>query len=212
MYILHGGGAHRDEWLAYGLIDVASREIRTGNLQPLIIVMPQGDTGYWVDNANDGPRWGQYVWRDAVRHVDNTYHTLRSPQSRAIGGLSMGGFGALSNDTFLHPNVFGVVGAHSASLRPDDGSLKILGTGAEYEQKDPISLALTVTGIDRLQIYIDTGQDAPWLDRDTELHDNLTSRGITHIFQISPGGHEYTYWQSHVLDYLRFYGNTLARQ
>ncbi len=211
LFMLHGGSAHRDEWLAYGLVEVADREVNNGNLQPMIIVLPQGDTGYWVDNANDGPRWGQYVYRDLVRHIDNTYRTLRMAQSRAIGGLSMGGLGALTN-AFLHLNVFGVVGAHSSSLRPDDGTLPLLGSGDEYKQKDPISLAGTVSGLERLQIYIDAGQDDPWLDRSLELHDKLTARGIPHIWQVKPGGHDYTYWMKYVVDYLRFYANALVRQ
>ncbi len=120
LYMLHGGGGHRDEWLGYAIGDVADAEFRSGRLQPLIIVMLQGDTGYWTDNANGGPLWGQYVWRDLVAHLDVAYRTLLSPASRAIGGLSMGGWGALSL-TFQHPDVFGVAGVHSASLRADDG-------------------------------------------------------------------------------------------
>ena len=89
-----GWGGHRDEWIAYGLINVADRAIRTGDIPPMIIVLPQGDKGYWVDHADDGPRWGEYVTRDLVRHIDATYRTLRYPSARAIGGLSMGGWGA----------------------------------------------------------------------------------------------------------------------
>ena len=81
----------------------------------MIIVLPQGDKGYWVDNANDGPRWGEYLSHDLVNIIDTSYRTLRTPDSRAIGGLSMGGYGALYQ-AFTHPDIFGVVGAHSPSL------------------------------------------------------------------------------------------------
>ena len=57
LYMLHGGGGHRDEWPGYGFIDVADKEIREGRMQPMIIVFPQGDTGYWTNNADGGPRW-----------------------------------------------------------------------------------------------------------------------------------------------------------
>jgi enterochelin esterase-like enzyme len=123
----------------------------------------------------------------------------------------MGGFGALSA-AFQHPNVFGVVGAHSSSLRVDDGTLTILGTGDEYKAKDPISIAASAPGLDRLQIYIDSGQEDPWFERDVELHNILTLRGVPHIWQANAGGHEYQYWMEHILDYLRFYGNALVRQ
>jgi S-formylglutathione hydrolase FrmB len=96
--------------VAYGLIDVADQEIRTGSLAPMIIILPQGDKGYWVNHADNGPRWGDYVIRDLVPHIDATYRTLRDRSARAIGGLSMGGSGALYH-AFTHPDVFSIVGA-----------------------------------------------------------------------------------------------------
>jgi enterochelin esterase-like enzyme len=207
LYMLHGGGGHRDEWLGYGLIDVADAEFRSGRLPPMIIMMPQGDDGFWMNNAGGG----DYTWQDLVRHMDAAYRTLPSPRSRAIGGLSMGGYGALSN-SFLHPDVFAVVGAHSTSLRADDGSLPILGTGAYYQQYDPVALASTVPNLDKLTIWIDIGQSDKWLPRNNELHNALAKRGIPHIWQVNPGDHDYTYWMSHTLDYLRFYNGALARQ
>ncbi len=211
LYMLHGRGGHRDEWPTYGLVDVADQEIRSGNLAPLIIVFPQGDDGFWANHTGDGPRWGEYVVRDLVPHIDATYRTLRSPAARAIGGLSMGGWGALHN-AFLHPEVFGVVGAHSPSLRLDDGSLAFLGTGEEFARKDPVSLARTRPGLGSLRIWMDSAQEDPWLEQTTLLHQILQVRGIDHIWQVYPGIHEWTYWHEHAIDYLRFYGNALARQ
>ena len=210
LYMLHGGGAHRDEWLGYGLIDVADPQMRNGGLQPMIIVFPQGDTGYWTDNAGGGPRWGEYLWRDVVGQIDAAYRTAASPRSRAVGGVSMGGWGALSN-SFVHPDVFGVAGAHSPSLPQDNGFRPVLGTGEEFLQKDPISLASTAAGLNSLQIWIDSGQVDEWLPRINELHNALASRGIAHTWQVNPGVHDYTYWMKHTLDYLRFYSTALAR-
>jgi len=211
LYMLHGRGGHRDEWPTYGFVDVADQEIRSGDLAPLIIIFPQGNDGFWANHTGDGPRWGEYVVRDLVSHIDATYRTLRAPAARAIGGLSMGGWGALHN-AFLHPEVFGVVGAHSPSLRPDDGSLAFLGTGEEFAQKDPISLARTRPGLGSLRIWMDSAQEDPWLEQTILLHETLQVRGIEHVWQIYPGIHEWTYWHEHAVDYLRFYGNALARQ
>lgn len=211
LYMLHGGGGHRDEWLGYRLIEVADREFHAGNLQPLIIVTPQGNGGYWINNAGGGLPWGDYVWKDVVQHLDAAYRTLPAPTARAVGGLSMGAYGAL-NAAFLHPDVFLVVGSHSVSLRSDDGSLLLLGTGEEYRQKDPISLAKTAPGLDRLSIWIDIGQDDMWLPRNTELHDALAARNIPHTWQVKAGDHDYTYWMARTLDYLRFYAGSLVGQ
>ena len=102
LYMLHGLGGHRDELVAMGLVDAADRAMRNGDVAPMIVIMPQGDLSYWVNHAYDGPRWGEYLVHDVVPHIDATYRTLRSPAARAVGGISMGAWGALSN-AFTHP-------------------------------------------------------------------------------------------------------------
>ena len=212
LYMLHGRGGSRDEWLAYGLAEVADELIRTGAIEPMIIVVPQGDTWYWTNNADDGPRWGDYVDYDLVPHVDANYRTLRSPQSRAIGGLSMGGWGALYHG-FSRPDVFGVVGAHSPSLRlPGDPSIDFLGNATQFAQIDPITLAQTAPNLGSLQIWLDTAEKDPWRDRATLLHNLLAGRGIQHTWQVYPGQHDWTYWHEHAVDYLKYYGHAMERQ
>jgi enterochelin esterase-like enzyme len=121
----------------------------------------------------------------------------------------MGAWGALST-AFRYPEQFGVVGAHSVSLRADDGSVPFLGIGEEFAGKDPLSLARTRPNLDRLQIWIDMPSDDPWLTRAEQLHIVLSDRHISHIWQVLAGVHGYTYWEEHMLDYVRFYGRTLA--
>ncbi len=212
LYMLHGLGGHREEWIAYGLINVADREISNGNIPPMIIVLPQGDRDYWVDHANDGPRWGEYIDRDLVTMIDVTYRTLRSPASRAIGGLSMGGYGALSH-AFTRPDLYGVVGAHSPSLYEDNNTIPALGSGVAFDLRDPIYLAEHAAAITQLQVWVDVGKDdSTWLERATSLHAALNSRGLTHQWQVLPGGHDYDYWIAHILEYMRFYGHALTTQ
>jgi enterochelin esterase-like enzyme len=212
LYMLHGRGGHRDEWLAYGLLDVADREIRTGRVPPMIIVLPQGDKWYWVNHAGDDVRWGEYVVRDLVGQIDRYYRTIRAPSARAIGGLSMGAWGALHH-AFRRPDVFGVVGAHSPSLRlPDDPSVDFIGVGEEWTRKDPMALARTQPNLGSLRIWLDTAETDPWAERAEELHNILRERGVEHIWQLYDGAHEWTYWNEHAIDYVRFYGDALAQQ
>ena len=209
LYMLHGGGGHRDEWLGYELHTAADKAMANGAIQPFIIMFPQGDTGYYANNAGNGPRWGDYIWRDLPRHMDAAYRTLPSARSRAIAGNSMGGWGALSNG-FLHPDVFGVVAAHSPSLPRDDGFRPVLGTGQEFASHDPVTLATTAPRLDTLRIWIDVGRDDTWTPRVTELHDALAARGIAHHWEIADGDHGYEYWMPREPDYLRFYSSNLA--
>ncbi len=209
LYMLHGRGGERNEWVVAGLVRSADRAIGAGDIPPMLIVCPEGFTGYWTDHADGGPRWGEYVLRDIVMHVDASYSTIRRPWARAIGGVSMGGWGALHHG-FSHPEVFGVVGAHSPALRPDDGTLRFLGTGPEFDRKNPLSLARGLARDVRLKIWIDTGRDDPWMGRASLLHTILLERGVPHTWNLYPGGHNWEHWRAHVDEYVRFYGSALA--
>ncbi len=209
LYLLHGASGDAAEWPAYGLIDTLDRSINAREIEPFILVLPQGDFGYWLNHAEGGYRWGDYVTRDLVTHLDSTYRTRRRPERRAIGGLSMGGAGALVQ-AFTNPSVFGVVGAHSPSLREDNSVVEFLGEGEEFAARDPVSLSRTAPGLDQLQIWIDIGEEDPWYARALQLHGNLLERGVEHEWHAWPGGHDGDYWTEHVPDYLRFYSQALT--
>ena len=204
LYLLHGASGDFAEWPAIGLIDQLDQAIQFHEVEPFIVVMPQGDFGYWINHADNGPRWGDYVTVDLVAHIDGTYRTLRRPYRRAIGGLSMGGTGALVQ-AFTHPEVFGIVGAHSPSLREDNSVVGFLGTGEEFNARDPIYLAAHAPEIGALHIWLDVGDADPWIFRVEQLHQVLLERGIEHQFNIWPGDHTGEYWLEHIPDYLRFY-------
>jgi poly(3-hydroxybutyrate) depolymerase len=58
LYMLHGMGGSNAEWLGYGLLGRAHDMMSVGQSAPFLIVLPQGDQGYWMDHAAGGPRWG----------------------------------------------------------------------------------------------------------------------------------------------------------
>jgi enterochelin esterase-like enzyme len=210
LYMLHGGGGTFDEWAAYGLFDVADQAFAGGKLPPFIIVLPEGDKSFWANWAGDNPRWGDYLAFDVVREIDARFSTIPAPASRAIGGLSMGGWGALYQG-FTHPDIFGVVGATSPSFYPDNDYLQFLGTGPEYASKDPLSLVKTAPGVLAVRLWVDIGQDDPWVSWSVEFHDALVERGVQFEWHLYPGTHNGEYWAAHVPDYLNFYAGALAR-
>ena len=165
-----------------------------------------------MDNASGGPRWGEYLVRDLVGSIDANYRTLPSPASRAIGGLSAGAFAALSQ-AFSHPDVFGVVGGHSPSLRSDDGEIALLGHGDEFDARDPIFLAEHAAKLGNMRIWIDIGlNDDAWLARARLLRDALAKRGVEAEWQELPGAHDFEYWNSHIPEYVQFYGTALKSE
>ncbi|MDP8923738.1 MAG: esterase family protein [Chloroflexota bacterium] len=115
LYMLHGVAGGSSEWEELGLLEAADRLIAAGEIAPLLIVLPDGGPNYWVDHA-DGARWRDFVVSDIVPNVGRLYRTHPVRAARAIGGLSMGGEGAL-RIALLHPDIFGIAAAHAPSLR-----------------------------------------------------------------------------------------------
>ncbi|MDQ3811042.1 MAG: esterase family protein [Chloroflexota bacterium] len=211
LYLLHGNGGNYTEWTDSYLAEQADRLMAAKEIPPFIIVMPddgEDTVSYWA-NWSDGPRWGDYVVEEVVSTIDQRYRTLPNPRSRAIGGLSMGGLGAL-NLAFQHPDIFGVVGGHSPSVRlQPDPTLWFL-VGDNFWQHNPVWLAKHAEAIEALAIWLDAGTEDKWLPNISAVRDALVERGLDPTWNNFPGPHEAEYWIEHVPDYLRWYGSQLA--
>lgn len=208
IYLLHGGGdgvsAGRTEWRNVGAGDALGALIAANEVEPAIIVLPEGLQGYWINHANDGPRWADYVVNDLVEHIDRTFPTDARPERRAIGGLSMGGHGAL-HLALSHPNVFRIAGAHSPSIRPFKESPPFFGSESWYERFNPLTLAKSATELRRQAYWLDVGVQDPWRPVTEEVSKTLDQRGARVELRTYPGRHEGEYWKAHARDYMRFY-------
>jgi len=223
LYLLSGGGGNYKEWVQDGVCAQMDTLIHSGRIQPLIVVMPSGNdnpavgTGsYWFNHApppmSDGKRWGDYIWDDLVTYVDSKYRSLPQRQSRAIGGLSAGGQGALTQ-ALTHPEVFSIIGAHSPSFRRADGSMSDFGDPAYYNQYDPIWLVQNTETWRGISMWLDDGEsDTQWGSAIRDYHDLLTSLDIPHVWHTFPGTHEPAYWQTNMPGYLEWYSSELVGQ
>lgn len=210
LYMLHGMGGSNTEWLNYGLPGRANDMITAGQIAPMIIVLPQGDKSFWIDHADGGPRWGTYLVQDVVGEIDSHYRTLADRDHRAVGGLSMGGYGALTA-AILHPDVFGVVGAHSPAAQTRDTAPSYFGDQAYFDAHDPPTLYPKYPEAARtLQIWLDIGQQDPWFPDIENLHVILAAAGIPHQWEPAPGNHGGEYWSSQVMNYLVFYSKAMT--
>ena len=109
VYLLHGGGGSYRDWSNYSDI---SRFAEKG----FILIMPEGRDSYWV-NAADRPndRYEDFVINELVVDVERRYPAGRDRAHRAIVGVSMGGFGAVTLG-LKHPDKFAFVGGISSAL------------------------------------------------------------------------------------------------
>jgi enterochelin esterase-like enzyme len=109
------------------LLDLGSRD---GAFGEMIVVMPEAGTrlgGSFYVNSDATGNWEDYIAVELVKFIDDRYRTLASPESRGIGGHSMGGYGAVSI-AMRRPGIFGAVYA----LNP-----AVLGWGGEVSSDNP---------------------------------------------------------------------------
>jgi enterochelin esterase-like enzyme len=217
LYMLHGLSGAYQEWVDYGLLGTFDDSLAAAKAKPMIIVLPLGDQSYWFNWADGGPPWGDYVAYEVVNHVDQHFRTIANAQNRAVGGHSMGGHGALQLG-FNYPQVFGIIGAHSATLRTfqqaedftREKGFNFWGDPVYYASIDPVSLART-KDLSGLKLYLDIGSDdGGWRPRMEELHNILSGRGIAHLWNTFKGGHQGEYWIANVKNYLNFYNSAFT--
>ena len=108
LVFLHGRGSRPDSILQQPLF-AALRDL--GGQAPNVLLPDGGDHSYWHDRR-DG-KWGTSLLREAMPAALARSHA--DSDRVAIGGISMGGFGAL-DVARLAPSRFCAVGAHSAAL------------------------------------------------------------------------------------------------
>jgi S-formylglutathione hydrolase FrmB len=116
LYLLHGANDDYQSWTRAGK---GEAERLTAGL-PLIVVMPDaGRGGFYTDWFNNGrgglPRWETWHVDRLIPFVDRRYRTKASRAGRAVAGLSMGGFGAMTYAT-RHPDLFTAVASFSGAV------------------------------------------------------------------------------------------------
>ncbi len=123
LYLLHGNGGNETDWSRRGRIkETVDRLIRTGQISPLLVVMPGHGTSWWVDGNQEPAE--RVLIKELIPHIDKTFHSLAGRKGRMIAGISAGGYGTV-NAVFKYPELFVAAAALSPAVyvpRPPLGS------------------------------------------------------------------------------------------
>ena len=201
LVLLHGRGSDPEDVWTLGLREELER---LGPRAPAVLLVNGGDHSYYHDRR-DG-RWGEYVFREAIPAA---LERLRADPDRvAIGGISMGGFGALDLAR-LHPARFCAVGGHSPALWRTGGETP---AGA-FDDAEDFSRHDLFAGSKRgrAAVWIDVGRDDPFFGAAKEYAQLLRRAGRQVTLYLWDGGHDRDYWKQHLDEYLGFYADALAR-
>lgn len=248
-YYLHGLYGSETDWLSKGGIDAIADSLVAAGLPEAIIVMPDGDDGWYTTWHEQVPfatcadtlhaesparycvqheRYDEYVARDLVAYVDRQYRTRADRAHRGIGGLSMGGYGAVAL-ALKYPATFAAAASHSGVVSPLyvgrppfaaparyaatvdtlaalkaaflDRMKLFWGTDvADWRANDPAALAesLVRSGGAMPALYLDCGVDDGFVDENRAFVWELDRLGIAHTYHEYAGAHTWRYWNTHV--------------
>lgn len=210
---LHGGGDDEKCLDRYGVSKDLDDLIQSGSLPPFIMVVPDGQRGFWR-NWHDGThRYEDYVVDEIIPRVRSLYPVRAGRESVHVMGISMGGAGAMY--LALHrPDAFGSAGVVSGPLfNPDQVIVflksffwkhfakvqRIFGPPVrEIVEPDNIYTRLRQPeDLRGLSLFLAAGnKDAKGiLETNRAFHDHLKAQGVPHRYLTYQGGHRWTDWR-----------------
>jgi enterochelin esterase-like enzyme len=221
LYLLHGGGDDQTGWVQFGeVLHIADKAINAGEATPMVIVMPDANTGrrgYFNDITGEW-RYEDFFFEEFLPYIEQTYRIKGEKQYRAVAGLSMGGEG-----TFIyalhHPEMF----SSACPLSAGTGPLSMEDTKAYLERRkiegrDEADIEVffkrqsVLYMIENIQDdqkkavrwYIDCGDDDFLYEGNSLAHIAMRKKEIPHEFRTRDGGHTWTYWRAALPDVLAF--------
>ncbi|MFI5358245.1 MAG: alpha/beta hydrolase [Opitutales bacterium] len=224
-YLLHGLSDDASVWMRHTRIEYYAREL------PLVVVMPDGYRGFYTDNEA-GPAFAKHIGVELPAVIERHFRVKATRAGRAIGGLSMGGYGALRIG-LGYPGRFCSVNAHSAAVGLDrlrgradyrraarehemPPSLvaelqRIFGLAPRGTSHDLVQLARRAQRARRLpRLLLDCGTEDYLIGQNRELHASFNRAKIPHLYREFPGRHDWDYWDLHVREALEFHSRNLG--
>jgi len=222
LYLLHGYTDDHTGWIQFGEVHhIATQAIANGEATPMIIVMPDADTGTpgYINALSGNWNYEDFFFNELIPHVEDRFRIKKNKRFRAIAGLSMGGGGSFIY-ALRRPDLFSSAAPLSASLGPQSleemKDFSYLGYDAtHYTQKDfkrysqrnnPLELVdqMETNVLNSVRWYIDCGDDDFLYRANSLMHIKMRDKGVKHEFRIRDGGHSWTYWRSALPKVLSF--------
>jgi len=200
LYLLHGSPGSEYDWSRGGkAVQSADNLIGHGEIPELIMIFPDGngrggETSEWGNSFDQKQLMENFVALDLVRFIDQKYRTIPTPGYRAIGGFSMGGFGAM-NIAVHHPDIFGSV-ISLAGYYTAEGS--IWGQNTAYMRANSPTLVLPANPQAwKLRIFLGAAtKDQPYYADTQQFILELKALHLDYTFDLENGYHAWSIWEA----------------
>ena len=218
LYLLHGIFGDHTDWVNGTRLQSWAQD------KGLCVVMPAGENHFYVDNPKTESYFGKFIGEDLVQFTRDTFRLSDKREDTFIGGLSMGGYGAIVNG-LKYSDTFGRIIMLSAGMildsvlasKPDDpmpthrrgfyegvfGDLNQL-KGSDKDYKALI-LQLKAAGKPIPAIYQCCGTEDFLYEKNCDFRDFLREQGVDVTWEEGPGVHNWVFWDTYIkkaLDWL----------
>ncbi|WP_068786550.1 alpha/beta hydrolase [Paenibacillus phocaensis] len=211
LYLLHGYSGNHTDWIYFSRIRELSDKYN------IAVFMPSGENHFYLDDEDKGQLYGEFLGAELLQFTRKMFPLSAERKDTFIGGLSMGGYGAIRNG-LKYADQFSRILALSSALIP----YTIAGLSPGYQDaiadynyykrvfgdlnqllgsdKDPEALAkqLKEQGAQVPEIYMACGNQDFLLDVNRRFHDYLTQEKIPHHYIESAGTHDWNFWNEHI--------------
>ena len=220
LYLLHGLGDDQTGWIQFGEVKkITDDSILNGNATPMIIIMPDANTGVigYFNIPSRNWMYEDFFFEELMPYVESKYRIKSNKRFRAISGLSMGGGGTITYA--LHrPDLFSAAAPLSAatgSLDIDKSIQRLNSFGFKYNRDEVRSLLksnhpleliddIPLNKLNSVRWFIDCGDDDYLYEDNSLLHIAFSDRGINHEYRVRDGAHNWTYWRGSLPKVLEF--------
>lgn len=210
LYLLHGASDDHTGWVQFGeVLRITDNAIKDGTATPMIIVMPDADTGK-MGYYNQGKEWRyeDFFFDELMPHVEQKYRIKGEKRYRAVAGLSMGGGGSFMY-ALHHPELFSSACPLSAYIGPltlADFDKRLLRSDVKYSEKEKeeyfkkhsaleLLKTVPVEDVKSVRWYIDCGDDDFLYEGNSLVHIAMKKKEIPHEYRVRDGRHSWTYWR-----------------
>lgn len=212
LYLLHGAGDDQTGWVQFGEVRrIADEAIKNGSATPMVIIMPDADTGrrgYFNSIAGEW-RYEDFFFEELMPHVEKQYRIKGEKRYRAVAGLSMGGGGTFMY-ALRHPELFSSACPLSAYVGPlsmdqmksrlsdEEKKLDEATLEAYYQNHNAIELLgkTSKEAANSVRWFIDCGDDDFLYEGNSLMHVAMTKKEIRHEYRVRDGAHSWTYWRA----------------
>lgn len=162
------------------------------------VVKVNGGRGWYIDSPRvENSQYESHIIKELIPYVESIFPMFGHSAGRGISGHSMGGFGTIRL-LCRYPELFSVGAIHCASLRfmpPDDhrGSfVEDLMSDDELRAAFPDDFLHALIRPDfKLRITVGREDNERIVRENRDLHAHLLGHNQPHIYEETPGGHEY---------------------